>query len=129
MSNTYAKTPWRIVTGGSIPGGGHCFIKGKDHGKGETVAYCKKGDARRAVLCVNACEGSSDDWLKGYGDGINTVTAAKSFQQNLKDLSNERDELLRTCKALLELVQSHTPLGADDALEKITETITRCEAS
>ncbi len=63
---------------------------------------CKE-DARRIVACVNACAGSSTEWLIGYGYTLNSVDCAKSFQHNIRDLAAQRDQLLEALKDVLHI--------------------------
>jgi len=91
----------------------------------------QEANALRITLCVNACAGSSNAWLKGYGEMLHAAPLdAKPFQQNIAAIAKQRDDLLA---ALLSVVYKnddgeYTSCFIEDAVlnEYVQEAIEAC---
>lgn len=83
-------------------------------------------DYHRACICVNACAGSSTEWLRGYGDMLNSADCAKPLQQNIRDLSSQRDELLAALKLAEQWLEGWA--SAESELKTIRAVIAKYEA-
>jgi hypothetical protein len=105
-----------------------------------------KENARRIVACVNACSGTSTEWLEGYGKCLGVAKNARNLRDNLDFLSAQRDGLLAALKESLQSIaavivdladmqgvkltkESVIAKSTDDSpVGKIRAAIAKCEA-
>lgn len=102
-NNSYTPTPWTHEGRGAV----------YQHGKGDIITiFNNPTDAIRAVACVNACKGVSNEWLQSNGvqARIDEIAELKRIIAQDMDRINELFEALQgVTAALTRVLDKHDP--------------------
>lgn len=97
-----------------------------------------EANARRIVACVNACEGSSTEWLEAFANmpvGVSSIEKCvehcETLLAKIKELDAQRDELLKAINNYLN--PNYSPFGLaqtdkDNAHRALVNLIEKIEA-
>jgi hypothetical protein len=88
-----------------------------------------QANARRIVACVNACAGSTDVELKLVADMGGFDTAAVMRWEKVRELTQQREELLADMQKAHDLILNSTPdnHGDHEAMLCLSEAIAKAQ--